>query len=95
LAEAHQAFDDGADFVVFGPVFDTASKQIYGAPVGLDRLNAVAHDLSPFPVLALGGVNSENVRECLRAGAAGIAGISVFSEANDLRSIVRLVQAGS
>ena len=93
-AEAHRAFDDGADFIVFGPVFDTASKQIYGAPVGLERLNEVAHDLSPFPVLALGGVNSENVRECLRAGAAGIAGISVFSEADDLRGIVRLVQVG-
>lgn len=91
LAEARQACAGGADFVVFGPVFETASKQIYGAPHGLARLAEVASDLAPFPVLALGGVNIGNARECLKAGAAGIAGISLFSKASGLPNIVRLV----
>lgn len=93
--EARQAFADGADFVVFGPVFETASKRTSGAPVGLNSLKEVADVVSPSPVLALGGVTAANIQNCLRAGAAGIAGIRVFSEAGDLRRIVRLVHAGS
>ena len=90
--EAHQARLDGADFLVFGPVFDTSSKRIYGAPVGLDRLKQVALGLLPFPVLALGGVTVENARACLQAGAAGIAGIGLFNQAGDLERIVSLVK---
>ena len=92
VAEACAARDGGANFVVFGPVFQTASKQILGAPAGLDKLKEVARILSPFPVLALGGVAAGNAAQCLQAGAAGIAGISLFSQASDLRRIVRLVQ---
>ena len=95
LAEGRQARAGGADFVVFGPVFETASKQIYGAPVGLDALKEIALDLWPFPVLALGGVTNDNAMDCLQAGATGIAGISLFSQAVDLQRIVRLVQEGS
>ena len=92
LEEARQARSGGADFVVFGPVFETASKQIYGAPAGLDTLKEVAHDLRPFPLLALGGVTADNARACILAGATGVAGISLFSRAADLPSIVRLLQ---
>ena len=92
IAEARRARGDGADFVVFGPVFETASKEIYGAPVGLEKLKEIAVELAPFPVLALGGVTTDNARDCFQAGATGIAGISLFSQANDLQSIVRHVQ---
>jgi len=94
LAEARQARASGADFVVFGPVWETVSKQIFGDPLRLDKLMEVARDLEPLPVLALGGVTSENARECLEAGAAGIAGISLFSQADELASIVRLIRGG-
>lgn len=80
LGEARAAREGGADFVVFGPVFETASKPIYGAPVGLAGLNAVASELSPFPVIALGGVTVDNAGVCLRAGASGVAGISLFKD---------------
>ncbi len=92
LSEAQAARDDGADFAVFGPVFDTPSKQVYGEPVGLASLREAAHQLSPFPLLALGGVALENVPEILRAGASGVAAIRLFSESIDLDATVRAIR---
>lgn len=89
LAEAEVAKEVGADFVVFGPVFATPSKENYGLPTGLRKLEGVAKELAPFPVLALGGVDVTNTRECLRAGASGIAGIRLFAEPNRISEVVR------
>lgn len=76
--EALQARADGADFIVFGPVFETESKRAYGPPQGLDKLREVTIALPGFPVLAIGGINLQNAEECLHAGASGIAAISLF-----------------
>ena len=70
----------GADFVVFGPVFETESKRAFGPPQGLERLREVCSELGGFPVIAIGGITVENAKDCLRAGASGIAGISLFNE---------------
>jgi len=88
VAEATNARDGGADFVVFGPIFPTPSKEEYGLSLGVDRLAEVVSELAPFPVLALGGISIDNARECLRAGASGIAGISLFSDPSTLRAVV-------
>jgi thiamine-phosphate pyrophosphorylase len=79
--EVHAAKMAGADFVVFGPVFGKS-----GTPgVGLPALRgACVHEI---PVLALGGVNDENFRSCIEAGAAGVAGIRLFQE-GDLSATV-------
>jgi thiamine-phosphate pyrophosphorylase len=88
LEEARAAREGGADFAVFGPVFDTPSKRAFGPPVGLDALKEAARELSPFPLVALGGVGEEEVKEVLRAGAAGVAGIRLFSNGQNLARIV-------
>jgi thiamine-phosphate pyrophosphorylase len=72
LAEIEAA--EGADFIVFSPVFDSPGK---GAARGLEGLrNAVL--AASVPVLALGGVTAENTESCLEAGAVGIAAIRLF-----------------
>lgn len=91
-AELLRARDASADFAVFGPVFETSSKAQYGSPVGLQSLSEVARAVAPFPVLALGGVSFANARECLRAGAAGIAAISLFAEPSSLQSTVAAIR---
>ena len=91
LQEANTAEEGGADFVVFGPVFETASKKQYGAPVGIAALGEVAARVT-IPVFALGGVNLSNYREALDAGAVGIAGISIFNQASDVADVVRVLK---
>ncbi len=92
LAEAQEAEAGGANFMVFGPVFETASKKLYGRPVGLAALREVTGKVH-LPVLALGGIQLGNFRETLTAGAAGVAAISLFSEADDLIELVRTLKA--
>lgn len=91
-AEAQAAEQSGADFIVFGPVFETASKAEHGAPVGVDALREVSTCLS-IPVFALGGINLSNFREALSAGAAGVAGISMFVDAYVEQNLDALISA--
>lgn len=77
VTEADAAERAGADFVVFGPIFDTPSKRAHGTPVGMDALGDVTTRLR-IPVVAIGGITLERVaaaRECRAAGVAVIAGI--------------------
>jgi thiamine-phosphate pyrophosphorylase len=87
LEEATAARDGGADFVVFGPVFDTPSKRELGSPVGLESLSVVARALAPLPVFAIGGVTRENTRRVINAGARGVAAIRLFGDAANLREV--------
>jgi thiamine-phosphate pyrophosphorylase len=93
LEEARAARDARADFVVFGPVFETASKRAYGEPVGLAKFEQVAVAMTPFPVLALGGVTLDNTAGCFRAGAAGVAAIRLMNDPDQLARVVAEIRA--
>lgn len=73
-AEVARAAKEGADFAVFGPVFEKAGSQ----STGLDALREACHE--KIPVLALGGITLENAESCMQAGAAGIAAIRLFQD---------------
>ena len=64
-----------ADFITFGPVFDSPGK---GGAIGLDALRSVC--TLGLAVYALGGVTWENAESCVEAGAMGIAGIRLFQD---------------
>jgi thiamine-phosphate pyrophosphorylase len=82
LESAQAAERDGADYILFGPVFATPSKQGFGPPQGTDLLKQVCHAMS-VPVLAIGGLTTDNASSCLQAGAAGLAAIRLFQNAPD------------
>ena len=84
LNEAKTAQDEGADFITFGPIFETESKKKYGAPVGLCELKKLNNNTS-MPVFGLGGVKCGNLIRVLGCGAHGISMISAILAADDVK----------
>lgn len=76
LEHALRAEEDGADYVIFGPVWESPSHPA-GPPTGVAALEAVARALR-IPVLAIGGVTEDRIAEIKAAGAAGFAAITLF-----------------
>jgi thiamine-phosphate pyrophosphorylase len=75
IEEARICLADGADYVGFGPVYVTGSKDDAG-PVSGPSVLKQAVETIPLPMIAIGGITAENVGEVMRAGAYGIAVIS-------------------
>jgi thiamine-phosphate pyrophosphorylase len=86
--EAVDAEARGADWVVFGPVYDTPSKRPYGAPQGLDALAKVSGRVR-LPVIAIGGITPARVAEVRAAGAYGVAAIAAILNAPSPADAVR------
>ena len=95
LEEVCEADTAGASYIFFGPVFDTPSKRAMGQPQGVARLAEICRSVT-IPAIAIGGVSEENARECISAGAAGIAAIRMFQEpqATALEDVVERLRAG-
>ena len=95
LEEVQEAERKGADFVVFGPVYFTASKASYGAPQGLTALK-ISVEKSALPVYAIGGLKPGNILEAKHTGIRGIALISAIVSAPDPKKaaeeIIRLLR---
>lgn len=88
LEESIEAEAAGADWLTFGPVYDTPSKRAYGPPQGLAALGRVTRAVG-IPVVAIGGITPERVREVRAAGAHGVAAISAILAADDPPDAVR------
>jgi len=90
INEASEAEREKADFILFGPVYFTASKAAYGEPQGLGRLKKVVEKIS-LPVYAIGGVKARNIAEVKETGVRGIALISAVLSASDPRVATRRI----
>jgi len=77
VEEVAAAEAGGADYALFGPVFAPISKDSDLPPRGPEGLRQAATTVR-IPVLALGGITNANAADCEKAGAAGVAGISMF-----------------
>jgi len=92
LEQAQRAAAGGADFIVFGPIFDTPAKRQYGAPVGLQALGVVTEKVT-LPVLAIGGIMGERVESVRQHRVYGVAVISAILEADDPRAAALALRA--
>lgn len=72
LKEAREAEKGGADFITFGPVYNTPSKLKYGSPLGIDALKEVSRKVHT-PVFAIGGIRKSRIKDIQEAGAHGTA----------------------
>jgi thiamine-phosphate pyrophosphorylase len=88
VEEALQAVQEGADYLALSPTFSTASKDDAGPGHGLDRLREIRRAVS-IPVIAIGGINRENARAVIAAGADGIAVISAVVARPDITAAAR------
>jgi thiamine-phosphate pyrophosphorylase len=88
LDEALRAVEDGADYVGFGPIFATATKDDAGRPTGLELLRQVESSV-PVPVVAIGGINERNIQTVVEAGADAAAVVSAIAQAEDMQETIR------
>jgi thiamine-phosphate pyrophosphorylase len=88
LGEAERAAAAGADYATLSPIFASPSKPGYGPALGLEGLSDAAA-AAGLPVLALGGITAERARDCLAAGAAGVAVMGEVMGAEDPAAAVR------
>lgn len=73
LEQAAKAVRLPIDYIAFGPIFATGTKENPGPVVGLDQLARVRNNVGDFPIVAIGGINDENLRSVLDAGADSVA----------------------
>ena len=91
LEQALAALEESVDYIAFGPVFATASKEASGDPRGVEQLAEVVRAVHPKPVIAIGGIDLGNVVQVAEAGVAGAAVISAVAEAADPSRAARLL----
>ncbi|HLH35821.1 MAG TPA: thiamine phosphate synthase [Alloacidobacterium sp.] len=82
IQEIERARNGGATLALFAPVFEKRSAEAIIPGQGLDALAAACRAATPMPVFALGGVTTENAKDCITAGAAGIAAVRLFTSGN-------------
>lgn len=87
VEEAQRARESMADFILFGPVFETSSKAAFGEPQGLSKLQQITRVVD-IPVFAVGGINPERAKQCMEVGASGVAVISSIMSSGNIKGTV-------
>jgi thiamine-phosphate pyrophosphorylase len=91
MQEARKCLLEGADYIGFGPVYPTTSKEDAGPATGLDLLQQIVEAI-PLPIIAIGGITADNTLPVKRAGAHGIAVISTVCCQNDPAEAARCLR---
>lgn len=88
VKQAIKAVEGGADYLGIGPIYPTATKPDAGKALGIARLKEIRESVN-IPIVAIGGINEDNLEEVLRAGADGVAVISAVVGALDVTQACR------
>lgn len=89
MKELEQAIRAGADYVGIGPIFETSSKEDAKPPAGITFLAEARENYPQYPIVAIGGITTENSVIVRQAGASGVAVISTISLSSDIRKTVQ------
>ncbi len=87
--QAVAAESEGADYIAVGSIYPTPSKET-AKVVGLDRLSQIRQAVT-LPLVAIGGITRDNVREVITAGANSVAIISAILQAEDIEAAARQI----
>lgn len=88
---AKAAEQNGADFVLLGPIYPTASKERYGSPLGVGVLEKARSTVN-IPIFAIGGIKREKLREISKSGVYGVAMISTILSSDNIEQAVNGIQ---
>lgn len=88
VEEAVEAEKLGVDYIGLAPIFKTETKEDSGEPCGVEALEEIRNKVD-LPIVAVGGINMNNVREVIRKGADGVAAVSAVLESDDVYSCVK------
>ena len=89
LEQAKEAEKDGADYIGFGPVFHTVTKDV-GSPKGTDMLQEIKRHVQ-IPVIAIGGINLENIKSVLDTGVDAVAVASAILSGDIIENTTRFM----
>lgn len=94
IEQVKEALKMPVDYIAFGPIFSTQTKENPDAVTGIEILNQVRETIGDFPLVAIGGINSANFLEVLSAGADSLAIISdLISKPNEISNKLRAFDA--
>ncbi|MEK7275207.1 MAG: thiamine phosphate synthase, partial [Candidatus Desantisbacteria bacterium] len=88
LAQAQEAIENGADYIGIGPVYSTTTKHDAANPLGCKIIHEICETIN-LPIVAIGGINEDNLTQVLKTGAHGIAVASAVLKASDYAAVVK------
>lgn len=90
LSQAEEAEAGGADYIGFGPIFHTTTKDA-GPPRGLDNLRLITQNVR-VPVVAIGGINADNITAVMDSGASAVAVATAVCRGDVTLNVLRLTE---
>lgn len=88
IQEALHAEKLGADYISIGPIFATNTKPNHQKPVGIKTIKELSKKIK-FPFVAIGGINGNNIKDVVNAGAKNVAMISALVTKKDIANEIK------